>query len=90
MKKRGRLEIIRDILKIIQENRNSIKQTPLLRKSNISSSKFKEYFNELTEKGLVKQTKENSREKRISLTQKGFDFLERYKTIINFIEEFEL
>jgi predicted transcriptional regulator len=90
MKKRGRLEIIKDILRIIQENKNSIRQTPLLRKSNVSSSKFKEYFKELTEKGFIKETKSNLGEKTIFLTQKGFNFLERYKTIINFIEEFEL
>lgn len=57
MKKRGRLEIIKDILKTIQDNRNSIRQTPLLRKSNISSSKFKEYFKELMGKGFVKEVK---------------------------------
>jgi predicted transcriptional regulator len=90
MKKRGRLEIIKDILKIIQENRNSIRQTPLLRKANMSSSKFKEYFRELLEKGFVKETKGNSGEKTVTLTQKGFDFLERYKTIVSFIDEFEL
>ena len=90
MKKRGRLEIIKDILKTIQDNRNSIRQTPLLRKSNVSSSKFKEYFGELFEKGFVREAKNSSGEKIISLTQKGFYFLEKYKTIINFIEEFEL
>jgi predicted transcriptional regulator len=90
MKKRGRLEIIRDILKTIQENRNSIKYTPLLRKSNISTSKFNEYFKELIEKNFVTEIKSLSGEKKISLTQKGFNFLEKYKTIVNFIEEFEL
>jgi len=90
MKKRGRLEIIKDILKNIQDNKNSIRQTPLLRKSNISSSKAKEYFAELLEKEFIKEAKSSSGEKRISLTQKGFDFLEKYKTIINFIDEFEL
>jgi predicted transcriptional regulator len=90
MKKRGRLEIIKDILRIIQENRNSIRQTPLLRKSNVSSSKFKEYFNELLQKGFVKEMKSNSGERTLALTQRGFDFLEKYKTIVNFIEEFEL
>lgn len=87
--KRNRLEIIRDILKIIQTN-NSIKQTPLLRKSNISSSKFKEYFLELLEKGFVVESKNKYQEKVISLTEKGFKFLEQYKTIVNFIEEFNL
>jgi len=90
MKKRARLEIIRDILRTIQENKNSIRQTPLLRKSNISTSKFKEYFRELIEKGFVKEIEGNSGERKIALTEKGFNFLERYKTIINFIEEFEL
>jgi predicted transcriptional regulator len=90
MKKRGRLEIIRDILKTIQENKNSIKYTPLLRKANISTLKFNEYYKELIEKKFVIELKSNLGEKRISLTEKGFNFLEKYKTIINFIEEFEL
>jgi predicted transcriptional regulator len=90
MKKRGRLEIIKDILRVIQENRNSIKQTPLLRKSNVSTLKFKEYSKELIEKEFIKEIQNNSGEKVISLTQKGYDFLEKYKTIISFIEEFEL
>jgi predicted transcriptional regulator len=90
MAKRARLEIIRDILKIIQDNHNSVKQTPLLRKSNISSSKFKEYFNELIEKGFVKEIVNPSGEKLVTLTDKGFSFLEKYKTIVNFIDEFDL
>lgn len=90
MKKRGRLEIIKDILRVIQENRNSIKQTPLLRKSNVSTLKFKEYSKELLEKEFIKETQNQDGEKTISLTQKGYYFLEKYKTIISFIEEFEL
>jgi predicted transcriptional regulator len=87
--KRGRLEIIRDILRIIQDNKNSIKPTPLLRRSNISSSKFKEYFMELIKKDFIKEI--NSKDgKKIILTNKGFQYLEKYKTIIHFIEEFEL
>lgn len=89
MAKRGRLEIIRDILKIIQENRNSIKTTPLLRRSNISSSKFKEYFTELLEKEFVKEVNDKDG-KRIILTSKGFQYLEKYQNIVGFIEEFGL
>jgi len=89
MTKRNRLEIIRDILKIIQEHKNSIKPTPLLRRANISSSKFKEYLTGLLEKKFVKETN-TKYGKRISLTEKGFQYLEKYKTIIGFIEEFEL
>ena len=89
MTKRNRLEIIRDILKIIQENKNSIKITPLLRRSNISSSKFKEYFSELLEKKFIRDVNEKDG-KKIVLTSKGFQYLEKYKTIIGFIDEFEL
>ncbi len=89
MVKRARLEIIQDILKIIQENHNSIKPTPLLRKSNISSSRFKQYLNEMLEKKLVREII-NKRGKRIDLTDKGLAYIEKYRTIINFIDEFEL
>jgi predicted transcriptional regulator len=88
MAKRARLEIIKDILTIIQKNHNEIKFTPLLRQSNISSSRFREYFDDLLKKGFIKEISE--KEKYISLTEKGYKFLEKYKTIISFIDEFEL
>jgi predicted transcriptional regulator len=90
MGKRGKLEIIQDILKKIQENHNSIKPTPLLRRSNLSSSRFKEYYLELIEKGFVKEETNKTHEKIISLTDKGFKFLEKYKAIVSFIDEFDL
>ena len=89
MAKRERLEILKDTLKIIQENRNAIKPTVLLRKSKMSSSRFKEYFNDLISQGFVKET-EHGQEKFISLADKGYRFLDRYKSIIDFIEEFDL
>jgi predicted transcriptional regulator len=89
MSKRIKLEIIRDILLIIQQNYNSIKITPLIRKSNLSSSRFKEYYLELLDKKFIKKI--NIKDyKFISLTEKGSRFLTEYKTIVNFIEEFEL
>jgi predicted transcriptional regulator len=89
MVKRGKLEIMRDILKVIQDNRNSIKPTPLLRKSGLSSNSFKEYYNELFERELIKEI-EIENDKFVILTEKGFKFIERYKSIIEFIDEFEL
>ena len=85
--KRNKLEIIRDILKIIQEN-HSISPTPLLRKSNLSSSRFKGYYLELLDKDFIKET--SGKNKKITLAEKGSKYLERYSTIINFIDEFEL
>jgi predicted transcriptional regulator len=89
MTKRNKLEIIKDILTIIQSDHNSIKPTPLLRQSNLSSSRFKNYFSELIKKGFVKEIDSKGR-RYISLTEKGIRFLDKYKTIVNFIDEFEL
>jgi len=86
--KRGKLEIIKDILAIIQNSR-SIKLTPLLRKSNLSSKSFYEYFNELKEKELIKEINDR-KNKKIIITEKGLDYLNKYKNIIGFIEEFDL
>ncbi len=87
MAKRNKLEIIRDILKIIQES-HSIKPTPLLRRSNISSSRFKEYYSDLLEKEFIRET--YGKNKEISLTEKGCRYLEKYSAIVDFIDEFEL
>ena len=89
MVKRGKLEIMKDILQIIKENKNSIKITPLIRKSNLSSLIFKEYYNELLEGKFIVELFDNN-EKYITLSEKGFRFLEKYKTIISFIGELKL
>lgn len=90
VKKRERLEVIKDILTIIQNKNNSIKPTPLLRYSNLSSQRFNEYLLELKEKKLIKELKDNKGKRFITLTDKGFKYLERYQVIKGFIEEFEL
>jgi len=89
MRKRNRLTVIFDFLKIIQENNNSIKPTPLLRKTNLSSQSFTEYYQELIDKEFIKEIK-NKNKKYITLTDKGFKYLEKYKYILGFIDEFEL
>lgn len=89
MSKRGKLEIIRDILRIIKDNHNKIKPTPLLRKSNLSFERFSEYQKEIIEKSFMKEITDGNN-KYLVLTEKGFRFIEKYKTIIDFIEEFKL
>lgn len=89
-KKRDRLEVIYDFLKIIQENHNSIKPTPLLRKLNISSQSFAEYFEDMLNKEFIKEIHNKKEKKYITLTDKGFKYLEKYKMILGFIDEFEL
>lgn len=90
MEKRERLEIIKDILNIIRENHNSIKPTPLLRKSNLSSNRFLEYIDKLKEKQFVREVMDKEGKRHIVLTEKGMRYIKKYQTIINFIEEFEL
>lgn len=89
-KKRDRLEIIYTILKIIQDNRNSIRHTPLLRFTNISSQRFNEYYSELLSKRFIREEVNKKGQKYISLTDKGFAYLKKYKLILGFIDEFEL
>ena len=89
-RKRDRLEVIYDILKIIRHYNNSIKPTPLLRYSNLSSQSFSEYLSELLEKEFIKEIIDEKGRKFYTLTDKGFEYLEKYKLIIGFIDEFEL
>ncbi len=84
MAKRERLQIIRDILTIIKENHN-IRITPLIRRSNLSTSRFKEYYSDLLKKDFIIE-----KNKEIQLVEKGFRFLEKYQTIVHFIDEFDL
>lgn len=88
-KKRERLEVIRDILNTIRQNRE-IKPTRLLYASNLSPQMFKEYINELIAKGFIKLEVSENEKKLFSLTKKGSDFLQEYKVIENFIENFGL
>ena len=90
MKKRNKLEVIRDILKIIRENHDSIKPTPLLRYSNLSSQGFKEYIKELLGKELIEETYNKKKRKHFSLTKKGSRYLEKYSSIVDFIDYFDL
>ncbi|MBI4053193.1 MAG: hypothetical protein HY394_04100 [Candidatus Diapherotrites archaeon] len=89
-KKRNRHEIIYGILKIVRDNHNSIRPTPLLRQSNISSQSFTEYFEELKAKGFIREEFDKDNRKYVSLTDKGFKFLEKYRVFSEFINEFEL
>lgn len=90
MGKRDKLEIIKDILRIIKENHGHIKMTPLLRKSNLSSKRFADYKAELLERELIQETEEKKLGKQIIITPKGMEFLEKYRAIVNFVNEFDL
>jgi predicted transcriptional regulator len=88
-KKRERLDIIRDIIIAIRDNRN-IKPTRLLYASNLSPQMFKDYINELLDKKFIKMEDAPKGKKTFSLTKKGQEFLEEYKVIENFVRNFGL
>ena len=88
--KRDRLRVIYDILKTIKDNHNSIKPTPLLRYSNLSTKSFNEYYSELEQSGFVKKIEDKKGKTVITLTEKGLKYLEKYRIITDFIDEFEL
>ena len=88
-KKRERLDVIRDILNTVRENRQ-IKPTRLLYASNLSPQMFKEYINELLTKKFIKLEVDGKEKKFFSLAKRGQDFLQEYRVIENFIENFGL
>ena len=88
-KKRERLEVIKDILNSVRTTRN-IKPTRLLYSSNLSPQMFKEYVNELIKKDFIKLEEIDDTKKEFSLTNKGREFLQEYRVIESFIENFGL
>lgn len=88
-KKRERLEVIKDILEAIRDGRN-IKPTRLLYASNLSPQMFKDYINELISKGFIKIENYEDGKKTFSLTKKGQEFIQEYRVIQNFVENFGL
>lgn len=88
-KKRNKLQIVYDILKAIHDKNNRIKPTHILYKSNLSHQMMEEYLSELIQKGFIIENKEGS-SKTYSLTQKGFDYLNKYKLITEFADSFGL
>ena len=89
-KKRGRLEVTFDILTLVRDHHNSVRPTPLLRKSNLSSSGFSDYYVELINKGFVKEVAGEDGKRYVTLTDKGFRYIEKYALIRGLIDEFEL
>jgi len=88
-KKRDRLEVIRDILEAVRENRQ-IKPTRLLYASNLSPQMFKSYVDELLKKRFVKLDNDKHGKNVFCLEKKGNEFLEQYRVIEGFVENFGL
>ncbi|MEK6955025.1 MAG: winged helix-turn-helix domain-containing protein [Nanoarchaeota archaeon] len=89
MRKRERLQVIYDILKAIGDKNGKIKPTHILYKSNLSHQMMEEYLKELISGNFIQETQYNG-SKSYSLTQKGFDYLNKYQVINEFIDSFGL
>lgn len=87
--KRERLEIIHDILSVVRNNRNKVKPTHLLYKSNLSHKMMTEYLEYLMQKNFIVSFHEG-KNTFYSLTDRGFEYLEKYSTVVRFIESFGL
>ena len=89
-KKRGRLQIIHDILSAIRNKGGTIKPTHLLYKSNLSHQMMNEYIKELKSKDFITEHEGKKGSKTFSLSKKGYEYLAEYRTVIRFIENFGL
>jgi len=88
-KKRSKLEIIRDILRVIQEKNGRVKPTHILYKSNLSHQMMTEYMQDMISKGFIVESSWKNG-KTYTLTQKGSQYLEEYRKIADFMSSFGL
>lgn len=88
-KRRGKMEIIYDMLRSIQLKGGKIKPTHLLYKSNLSHTKMKEYLDELMHKQMVLEVIDKE-QRLFAITDKGLDFLVEYQRIREFSDSFGL
>jgi len=86
-KKRNKLQIINDILRVIREKSGRIKPTHILYKSNLSYQMMEEYLAELIEKEFIIVIN-NKKDRTYAITPKGVNFLEKYNIVIEFTNSF--
>jgi len=88
MVKRNRLEVTRDILEILQKNRQ-VKITHLIYKANLSNNSIKPYMEYLLKNKFMEEV--NDKDKRFfKITSKGNEFLTEFSKIKIFSESFGL
>ena len=88
-RKRGRLDIITDMLATLQNSGGEIKPTHLMYKSNLSHGQMSSYLEELLDKELIQKVKKKNNDY-IIMTDKGFEFFEKLKQMREFEKTFGL
>ena len=89
VRRRGRLEIIADILRSIKNKEGSIKPTHLLYKSNLSHAKLMEYVDILLKKGMIEEQLVKGK-KMFFMKDQGYKFLLEFERIKEFSDSFGL
>ena len=87
--KRDRLEIFHDMLKAINDKNGKIKPTHLMYKSNLSHSMLNEYLAELIKRKFIEEIETNEGKSYI-ITKAGLEYIEKYSSIIKFVDSFGL
>ena len=75
--KRGKVDIISTMLVIAGEG--GIAKTHLMYRSNLDSRALKKHIALVTEKGFLSSERDGDNHETYHLTEKGRDFLQRYK-----------
>ena len=88
MKKRTKLEVIRDILLVLKSNEKA-KITKIIYKANLSNNSIKPYLDDLMKNKLIEQV--IVKEQRLfKITSKGEEFLGEFNKIKIFSESYGL
>ena len=88
-KKRNKLEIVYDILRVIRDRKGTIKPTHILYKSNLSHQMMEEYLTDLKDKEMILEIK-NGKSRTYAITNRGIKYLEDFNVIKNFASSFGL
>ncbi|MBI2042909.1 hypothetical protein HYT25_00795 [Candidatus Pacearchaeota archaeon] len=88
-RKRNRVEIIHDMLRIIQERGGRIKKTHLMYKANLSHKQMTSYLKDLIKNGLIIDKRAEERNL-ILITERGRDFFVKYAQMREFEKTFGL
>jgi predicted transcriptional regulator len=81
---RNKFQIMYDILTVIEKN-NRIPITKLVTKSNLTHTRIKGYFEDLSKRGYLVIKKEH-----YEMTPAGFSFITEFRKVKDIIEAFEV